>query len=50
MRSIHLVGVTLMLPEPELDFFRAYADRANYFVVEVAGAPFEAGATAGEPW
>jgi hypothetical protein len=31
-------GVTLLLPEPELNFYQAYAQNANAFVVELGGA------------
>jgi hypothetical protein len=37
MRSLHLIGITLLLPQPELDYFRAFAQNSNYFVVEMSG-------------
>lgn len=37
MRSLHLIGVTLLLPQLELDYFRAFAQNSNYFVVEMSG-------------
>lgn len=32
---MHLLGVMLMLPEPELDYFKALARASNDFVVEM---------------
>lgn len=35
VRAMHLLGVMLMLPEPELDYFKALARVGNDFVVEM---------------
>lgn len=37
-RSLHLVGVTLLLPEPELEYIKAFAHVNNDFVVEMSGS------------
>jgi hypothetical protein len=36
-RSLYLVGVTLLLPQPELDYIKALASVNNDFVVETSG-------------
>lgn len=36
-RSLNLVGVTLLLPQPELDYYKAYAQSGADFVVDMSG-------------
>lgn len=46
-RSLNLGGVTLMLPQPELDYLIAFAEASNFFVVEMSGAPTNTANTPG---
>jgi hypothetical protein len=45
---LQLLDVRLLLPPPELDYFKAIAENTQTFVVEMSGVSPQAGFPAGE--
>lgn len=44
-RALHMDGVHVLLPEPEMDYYLAFAQQANDFVIEVSGVLLAAAAS-----